>query len=330
MKICIVGNGNIAHALVALLGNENEINILSSSSYNVNKIIGYSDDIEKFSGAINTISSNAKDVIPKSEMIIFTVPSFARKEYLSKIKNYIDKSCYIGSLPGIGGFDEEIQDVFGNNELKIYSAQRVPCISRIIKKGKSVNITLKDSMSVATNINKSEIKLVLENLFKIKIEILDDFMEVNLSNSNPILHSARLYSLFRNYKKNIYYKEPILFYENWDDEASETLLNMDEDFMKIINKLNLKNIKSLKEHYAVNNAKEMTEKIKSIKAFKGIYTPMIKTLNGYIPDFNSRYFTEDINVGLAYIINLAEEIGLDLSYLKNVYENLKQLREEVE
>lgn len=322
MNICIVGSGNIAHALIALLGHENEINILSSSFFDVNEIIGYTDGVEKFRGTINTISSDPKDVIPESEMIIFTVPAFVRKEYLLKIKDYIDKNCYICSLPGIGGFDEEVKDIFGNNELKIISAQRVPCISRIIKKGESVNMTLKDSMFVATNIDKSKIKLLLENIFKIRIKILDDFMEVNLSNSNPILHSARLYSLFKNYKKNIYYKEAIPFYENWNDEASEILLQMDEEFMKIVDKLNLKNVKSLKEHYEIRNTEEMTNKIRSINAFKGVYTPMIQTTNGYIPNFDSRYFTEDINIGLKYIIDVSEKIGLNSSFLKHIYEIL--------
>lgn len=50
----------------------------------------------------------------------------------------------------------------------------------------------------------------------------------------------------------------------------------------------------------------VTEKIRNAPGFQGIDSPMIKCDNGYIPDVNSRYFTEDIQFGLCIIKAFAE------------------------
>ena len=319
-NICIIGSGNIAHALIAFVGanSKKKINVLSNSlSDKLVHIKGRLDGKLEIVGNINKISSKPKDVIPGSDLILLTVPAFIRKSVLMKIRPYITKDMFVGAFPGIGGFSEEIESTLQVEGLTYFSSQRVPCIARIIEKGESVSFFWKDEISIATNVNKGLFKLELEEILKQKVIFLDSFLEVNLSNSNPILHSARLYSLL-NKSKTGFFKDEVLFYEEWTDDSSEILLKMDEEFMLLVNTFRLKNVKSLKEHYGVESAKEMTKKIRSIKAFRGIVAPMVKMDLGYRLDTNSRYFTEDIAVGLNYIKSKSDEVQLAFPMINKV------------
>lgn len=328
MKICIVGGGNIAHALISILGSDsnNQVLLLTSKPEFGSMITAELEDGSELKGNLAKWSNKPEEVIFDSELILFTIPAYARKKVLQEVKPFITDSTIIGSFPGVAGFNEEVKEVCGEIKPTVFSAQRVPCIARTIIQGESVKVTLKDEIHIAVNRDSQKIKELLESLLRMRVSLLDDFLEVNLSNSNPILHSARLFQILKDYKVGDYFNEPILFYEEWTDKASEILLAMDEEFMRLVDNLELKNIKSLKQHYEVNNAIEMTKKMRSISAFKNIYMPMIKSPEGYSPDISSRYFTEDVHVGLKYIIDVCKLNNLEAPILEQVYDKLYSLR----
>ena len=325
MNITIIGSGNIAHALIASLNiNKNDtLYILSSLDEKWKNITAIENGNSK-EGDVELVSNDASKVIPKSNIILFTLPSFARKQVLMQIAPYVSDNTLIGALPGTSGFNEEVKKTILNDTVNIFSAQRVPYIARVITRGKSVNVVKKDSIYVAIKKEKNKVKVLLEKILDMKVNLLDDFLEVNLSNSNPILHSARTYSLI---KDKWIFKSPILFYEKWNNEASTILLQMDREFMMIVKALNLNNIRSLKEHYDVSTVKEMTKKIQSIHAFKGITMPMIEINNTFIPDVRSRYFTEDIGMGLKYIKDYALKVNVKTPVINKVYDTLYALME---
>ena len=41
---------------------------------------------------------------------------------------------------------------------------------------------------------------------------------------------------------------------------------------------------------------------------------------GFLPDFHSRYFTEDFPFGMRFIIEVAQEQGVEIPKIKEVYE----------
>jgi ketopantoate reductase len=318
MNITIVGFGNIAHALVAYLGDKKEINIsvLSSSKTDSSSISLYNNNATK--GFIKIVSDEPSDIVSNSDLILLTVPSHVRYEAIKKIAPFVAKDTIIGAFPGVGGFYDEVKEVVGD-KITVFASQRVPYIARIVEKGKIVNATQKEFISIAVNHNKRYIKNLLSELLSMQVNLLDSFMEVHLTNSNPILHSARLCSL---YEKSYPLKNEVLFYKEWDDFASKILLQMDEEFMRLVSKLGLTNICSLKRHYGVQDYKEMSQKLQSIEAFKVIKTPLIKVEDKYVFDINSRYFQEDINHDLLYIIKTAQKHLVDMPTINKVYKEL--------
>lgn len=74
------------------------------------------------------------------------------------------------------------------------------------------------------------------------------------------------------------------------------------------------------EYYESHDAESLTRKITSIPAFQNITSPMKKVDSGWVPDFESRYFTEDFPYGLKFIVELAKDKNIDCPNLNKVFE----------
>lgn len=317
-RVCICGGGNISHALSALLGSreELEVYILTRKPENWSEnIIGHTPSGDKVIGKPAIITDDASLVIPKSDAVFVTVPAFARVEILQKIAPYVKKGAWVGSFPGSGGYEWMAKAIL-RSDVNIFGLQRVPYISRTIEYGKEVNVTgIKDELFVSAiaGSNIEEIVTMLKYIFEVEISPLNNYLEVTLSTSNPILHPSRLYGMFHDWKEGNYWDRKILFYEEWDEFSSEILLRCDEEVQELCSKIpvNLSGVKSLREHYESKDKYAMTKKLTSINAFKGIPTDMLLTSQGYMPNFKSRYFTEDIPYGLIILKGIAEIVGCD-------------------
>lgn len=315
MVIGICGGGNIAHSLIGLLGSDpsNEVRLLTRKPNEWQKQIRVinreGDDIV---GEISLVSDDASQIIPECELIILALPSQAREDVIKQIAPFVSEGTWIGSFPGMGNFELICHKHLSLKEknIRIFASQRVPCIARVSEYGKEVVMTSKkDSMAVAT-LNPAlakEISDLLSPLLDMQIIPLNNFLEVTLSTSNPILHPARMYALFKDMKADDVWEVNPTFYESWNLESSEILIKMDEEVHNLLEKIpfDLSGIKPLLEHYDSTNALELTQKLISIQAFKGLLSPMKKTENAYIIDLESRYFIEDISYGLILIKDIA-------------------------
>lgn len=169
----------------------------------------------------------------------------------------------------------------------------------------------------------------MEELLHIKTRIVKEYLSITLTPSNPVLHITGLYNVFKNYKKGMYYKNELKFYEEWNDEASEVLFRYDKEVQEICNSLNpidLTEVVSLPLYYESEKPSDLTKKLKSIQAFKAVKVPL-KKLDGnkYIPDFNSRMFIEDYPYGICIFkdIALMENVNTPvIDMLLKFYENL--------
>lgn len=208
----------------------------------------------------------------------------------------------------------------------VLGLQRIPAVYRIIEPGYSVRVSgrRKDGLFLGAIPSKCARKYapILSELFGMPCMALPNYLNVTLTPSNPILHTSRLYSIFKDYKKGGFYERNFLFYQEWDDLASETLLKCDNELQQLLKRipeLDLSYVKSLKEHYESKTAEEMTDKISHIPSFAGITSPMVEIESGkWIPDWNSRYFIADFPYGLAIIKGLAEIFEADVPMIDKV------------
>lgn len=327
MKITICGGGNLGHVCAGFFSAQVglDVSLLTSRPEQWSQQLEVVDQNGKiFKGKLDKISSVPKVVIPDADIVLVCLPGFAIHSVLSSIAPYLNPRTWVGTVVSSTGFFFEAMKIFPNIQ-PLFGFQRVPFISRIINYGHLAELKgYKDSLSVVveqTDI-KETIRLTLEELFKTPTRLLDSFYEVSLSNSNPLLHTSRLYTMWKDWKPGMDYKENPQFYSDWTLEASRLLIDMDEEFQCLLRKLGLREgcIPPVLTYYESHDAKSLTEKLHSIPAFKGILSPMIINKFGrYEPDFASRYFTEDFPYGMRFIVETAKEQMVDIPIINKVF-----------
>lgn len=322
-EITICGGGSLGLVCAAVFLEKGlNVNLLTGHPGDWNKNICVADYNGKlYKGTLNVISNNPQMVIPNSDLVFLTLPGFLIEDILSEIKPYLKKDTIVGSVVSSTGFFFAAHKILNSNQC-IFGFQRVPFIARQHKYGESGELLgYKPKLHVCLeSCDRPDLLKILEWLFNMPIEQLDNFYEASLTNSNPILHTGRLYTMWQNYDGEVYSTQS-LFYADWNDEASELLLKMDDEFQKLLKALGLREgaIPSLLQYYESSDASTLTQKIKNIPAFKSIKSPMIKIESGWIPDFKSRYFTEDFPYGLRYIKELAETHNIQTPNIDMVY-----------
>lgn len=324
MSICICGGGSLGHVCAGVFASQGyTVNILSGHPEKWDKNITVTDQTGKtYKAHPAIVSSSPEKVISCSDIVLLCVPGYLIEKSLSQIKPFLKKDAIVGSIVSSTGFFFKAHDIL-SPDTTIFGFQRVPFIARINEYGKSASLLgYKPSVNVAIENapDPEQLRRRLEDMFITPVILLHNFYEASLTNSNPILHTGRLYSMWGNSPlKPI--DNPILFYADWTDDASKILIDMDNEFMKLVTALNIRKgiIPSLLEYYESVDAPSLTNKIRSIEAFKMIKAPMIQTEYGWIPDFNSRYFTEDFPYGLSIIKNLCVEHKLNTPTIDKVY-----------
>lgn len=318
--ICICGGGSLGHVMAAVLGSHNDvkINILTGHPEAWGGSVSAIDSNGKnYITEINKVSCKASDVIPESNIILLCLPGYLIRETLLKIRPYAQGKP-VGSVVSSTGFFQNAGEILGANAIR-FGFQRVPFIARVREYGRTADLLgyKKELFMAIENIEDSFIEL-WSTWLGTPVHKLNNKWEAILSNSNPLLHTSRLYSLWSN-RETERSPQAILFYEQWDDASSELYVAMDDEFQQLCKCYNA-HIPNVLTYYESSNPKELTQKLTSIAAFKGILAPMKHDEEGWVPDFTSRYFTEDFPYGLQLIKNLAHINKLSTPAIDKVLE----------
>lgn len=317
-KITIVGAGNVGtQTAVHCARKGHNVKIFTPNYKKINdELCIVNEDYNlTYSAIIDGATDNIREAFEDVDIVFVTVPAMVMKSVADKIKIYASDKMKICLLPGTGGGEWAFKECIECGAT-VFGLQRVPSVARLVEYGKKVKaVGYRNELCVAAIPKKETVKCcqLIQNIFDIKTVPLPNYLNITLTPSNPILHTTRLKTIFRDYCDGIVYESVPLFYEEWDDMSSELLLKCDDEVQKIcikLKKFDLSYVKSLREHYNSFSVREMTDKITSIKSFKGLKSPIIVKDNGLIPDFNSRYFTADFPYGLAILVQIADYAGV--------------------
>lgn len=325
-RICIAGGGNLAHTCIGRFSQIPglEINLLTGKPDRWSDgIIVHTPDGRVLNGRIFKRSSDPAKVVPGSDIVLLCLPAYCVENILLRIRPYLGDKTIVGSIVANTGFFIYCHRLLAPTT-RLFGLQRVPYISRVVDYGREANLlSYSSGLYMATeNIpDREAFRLFTEKLFGIDTKLVDTFYEVTLSNSNPILHTGRIYTMWKDWDGTPYDRCP-LFYKEWTLQASELEIRMDKEFFRLLHAIgvNTGNIQTMLTHYDSTDAAELTRKLQSIKAFENILSPMTKVQGGWIPDFTSRYFTEDFPYGLRFIKELAAEHNVSTPNIDMVYD----------
>ena len=331
-NVCLVGGTATTHYLSSILGEKSNynVNVLTRNPtlWNNNTKIYDNDNNIICHGNIDTISDKPNEVIPNSDIIIISVPSFALNDIILQIKPYIRDGMIIGKFPGTGGFDWLCKKHLDCKNITIFGTQRLPFIVRTLDYGLSCKVYGHKKKNIFSCIPFSQSNLIqhiLQDILTYECIPLKNYLNITLVPSNPILHPSRLYSMFRNWNISIQYDKPIKFYEEWDHDSYINLKGCDNEVQEICKNLPTNvNILPIKDAFIYNYEDDIVDKtnlltiIKTNKSFQGIEVPMIKHNDKYIPNYKSRYLTEDIPYGLVIIKSIALMLDISTPYIDKI------------
>ena len=326
IKVCICGGGNIGHSLVAAFGRYGDVGVLTRRPEEWSEHLRFqiADGVcEETKGHV--IASSDASIISEASVIVVALPRFAIKQGLVKIEPFLHSGQALVFVPAPAGMEELVESM-AKKGVEVIGFQRVPFISRIKEYGKSVGMgAVRSVHKIALSDNNK--KGVWSEYFATKIgggvEFLSSFLSFTFSNSNPLLHPARLVELLQ---RESYEKCP-LFYAEWGDYASELYIAADKEMQKVFELCNPEaaqiDYESALTHYEVSNSSELTKKIRSIEAFKSIVAPYKKCDGLWRPDFESRYFTEDVPFGTSVIQKYACKVDVNVPNIDFLVERLR-------
>ena len=306
MNICIVGGGNIGTAICSYIkkSGDHYLTVKTSNPARWDKETKESHEFE-----IDCITKEAEEAYSNANMVIITLPSFMIENEIKEMTPFIKSGAMVGVVPGSGGCEFYCKDLIEKGII-FFGMDRVPCVSRVEIYGKKVVASKKaKSRAVAIPNSKTiEVASILSDILEMEIEPLKNYLTVTFTPSNPIVHTSRLYAMFKNATKDTEFDSQILFYGEWDDFASEVMLDCDKELHNIcdaLDQLELDGVIPLDRHYEIDSVVGLTKKIRSIKSMNAILSPLKEENGKYKIDLDSRYFIEDFPYGLCIIKGFA-------------------------
>ena len=330
MVICICGGGNLGHSIAgraaAVMKGRAQIRLLTRKPELWNDTICVEDDLGNvFSSPLDMVTNDAKKAVDGADIVLLCLPGFAIAEELNRLVPLLSTNTLVGSVVCSTGFFFNAFDILGK-DAHLFGFQRVPFVARIAEYGQHSYIWgyRKEVFLATCHVDKDTVQLLcdtFQQLFGTPVKMLENYMEAALTNSNPILHTGRLYAMWGQWDGKPFPRQSY-FYKEWTDESSRIIIEMDKEFFHLLDALHVRKgaIKTLLEHYESTDASSMTAKISGISSLSKVLSPMKEVTGGYVPDFKSRYFIEDFPYGLAILHRLMHENGVASPTTDKIYD----------
>ena len=204
MKITIVGGGNIGTQFMVHCAEKGHEVIAYTS---VPEVFGTHLNIVNENGAvthegnIKCATADPKMAFTDAEFIMITLPSMMMKSISEVIYEYADPDALIGVVPGNGGSECAFKKCIERGNV-FFALERVPAIARLVEKGKTVkSIGYKDELHIASIPGDHVEKCckLINSIFDVPCKPIPNFLNLTLTPSNPILHTTRLRTIFKDY-----------------------------------------------------------------------------------------------------------------------------------
>ena len=330
MKVTICGLGHATHALVPLLCSKgHEVHVLTRRENGIadrKKL-----DITTNTGLSGscTISSDPA-TIKYSDVIVMPVPSDTYDSYLEKMAPHIQLGQSLVITPGQGRFYRYAQkhiDGYTLANINISYVSPMPVNCRTVEEGKSVDVkAYKKNFFVTCEGNYIDLELI-RDLFDAKNITYQKGGSTlaNLMPINPVIHTARLYNLF---KDTDVIRENPLFYEQMSESDIELMHTIQRELGRIgcAYKVVIPDLfEFLAKFVYETDYSNMHEFFTQYSAYKGFRSPVKPVRFGYSLDKSSRYIGEDVELGLKVYQEYARDRDVKTPVIDMIVDRLLSL-----
>ena len=326
MNVCVYGGGNVAHSLAAKISQTQPVTVITRQPAGWNRRMSFEQAGKVFEPLFDVLATDDVETAAAADLVFVALPQFAIQEAVDRLSRVLRRSATVVLVPA-PAMSVCVMRQLSAIGVNVVGFQRVPYISRIAEYGKCVRISPDRAVHRIAFSNDSQAEALGEEFmrwFGGSVSCLSSFLTFLFNNSNPLLHPSRMVVLFRNWRERLYPENPP-FYAEWTDESSELYVAADREMLSIMRIVDPTgacecDYESVLSHYGVSSAAELTGKLRSIPSFKSIRSPMKEQDGRWTPDFSSRYFVEDVDIGLAGIVHCASRSHIDVPVLNGLFD----------
>ncbi|HIB54589.1 MAG TPA: hypothetical protein EYO39_07260 [Nitrospirales bacterium] len=348
--IVVCGSGNASHACVGEFSsngftvdvfvpfqNEAERWNATIARTGIDLIIDNPDG-SQIIGHPRNVSKHPADIIPGADIIVLPLPDFSLEPVLTAMKDYLRPGAIIMATPG-GVVEWIARKALGStfDQICLAVVQPLPYNCRVIEFGRRVNVIGKKNeykIACYPRDRTDEVGECVTAMWNAtSITKMKYFLSLTLYNANSIIHPQRLYGLLHKYKEgNTLHGNP-LFYEDMDDFSANLIEQCDGELQNSIRMIeeqcDLDGLSHecppqpdrIKKTYpnTIADMSSFRSCFATNAAYKGIRCPFLQQNDGtFVPDFTSRYFTEDIPGGSCMMKGVNELCGLETPTIDKV------------
>jgi hypothetical protein len=344
MQVTVCGGGNAAHALVGLLAAQGShlVNVYLSFADEAQRWqagIASQGGIEVLGqdsahlGRPQLVSCDPAQVLPGSQLVLLALPAFAHQAVLEQIAPYLDDGAWLGAIPARGAFDLCARDALGEKcfSLTLFGLQSLPWACRITQYGRSVKILgTKARLDLAAWPTPRAAALAgqLGQLLGIRLDPAAGFLSLTLAGTGQLIHPGILYGRFQDWDGRPLAEAP-LFYQGVDVRAAAVLEQMSAEIQQLrraleqrFPTLDLSAVRPLAEWLQrsypddILDSSSLQAMFNTNRSYAGLQVPVRTQAArqtaegprspGLLPDFKSRYLSEDVPFGLVPTRGIAE------------------------
>jgi hypothetical protein len=283
-------------------------------------------------GAPAAISKNAGDVVPGCELIILCLPALAFDENAAAIAPFVDQGAMIGAICGTNGVDWCIDAAMASvgrtpDSYGVFALQNLPWACRVSQPGVSVDVLgVKPFMEIAArpSAELDTLASTLGDLIRVPLRpVAGGFVGIGLSNLCQVIHPAVIHDNFVDWDGHTPYTDKPLFYQGLSEQAANDMASVSDEIQAIraylenrYAGLDLSVVVHIYDWTMRAYGKYITDdstlrtRFASNRAYEGLTCPMLPDGDGWRPDFQARYLSEDIPYNLVAVRGLAELCGV--------------------
>jgi hypothetical protein len=262
-------------------------------------------------------TSDPQAALDGADLVLVALPAYAHGSALRTIAPHVSKQAWVGASPATGLFHDRARRILGR-ETRIFGLREAPYNCRVVEHGSTIDVmgVVPEIAVVAGDPTEShQIADRLAELLGLPCRTLRHPLSISIRPLNIAFHPSRLRSLFGDWNGTQLYPQRRSFYEEWDDEASRLYIQCSDELVRLAKAISLFDpveIDPVPQRYGTRSPAQLTRRIRDLAGLRGIDAPMKPAAGGFVPDVASRFFREDIGVGLALAQRLARAYRVDV------------------
>lgn len=340
-QVCICGGGNAAHvfsALTPVLLANCKVHILTRESERWIESLKENGciTIEKtepdestktIKGTPALVTNDAAKAVPGSNVVFLPLPAFAHQGYIEAIAPFIEPGAVIVGMPGYPGFMWMIKKVLGPkaDNIQVVGSDTLPWVARLTSYGVSAEVIGTKSQMLGCCTDPASLAGPQACIGSFPVLQHGSGIAADLMTTNPYIHLSIMYAKWSKWDGQPLDEKP-LFYHGVDQFAAETMTKVNDELVLKVRDvlkakrpdLNLDRVVSVHQWY-IDCYESQTEDTSSLQsclntnsAYRGLTHPCKQTVEGkFVPDFNYRYMTEDLPMGLVPLRAIAHIAGIE-------------------